>query len=95
MFQGRYKAHHVEDAGHYTEISRYIHLNPVRAGLVRDRLEYPWSSFPGCCRRSQELDWVTYERVLGEQGPGSRAVRQRRYGAFVRGGMKEDLRPPW
>jgi len=38
LFQGRFKAQLVEEEGHYTEVSRYIHLNPVRAGLV-DRPE--------------------------------------------------------
>jgi REP element-mobilizing transposase RayT len=34
LFQGRYKAVLIESEGHYLEVSRYIHLNPVRAGLV-------------------------------------------------------------
>jgi hypothetical protein len=34
LFQGRYKAEMIEDESYYWTISRYIHLNPVRAGLV-------------------------------------------------------------
>jgi len=48
-----------------TGASRYIHLNPVRAGMVADPLDYPWTSFPGYCRRSRTLPWVTYDRVRG------------------------------
>ena len=33
MFQGRYKAEMIEDESYYWTVSRYIHLNPVRAGL--------------------------------------------------------------
>jgi len=35
LFQGRYKALLIENEGHYWEVSRYIHLNPVRASLVK------------------------------------------------------------
>ena len=35
LFQGRYKAEMIEDESYYWTVSRYIHLNPVRAGLVR------------------------------------------------------------
>jgi len=37
LFQGRFKAQLIEKVGHYTEISRYIHLNPVRAGMETRR----------------------------------------------------------
>ena len=35
VFQGRYRAELIEDESYYWTVSRYIHLNPVRAGLVR------------------------------------------------------------
>ena len=35
LFQGRFKAVLIENEGHYWEVSRYIHLNPVRAGLAQ------------------------------------------------------------
>src|SRR5438045_495948 len=31
----------------YRTVSRYVHLNPVRAGLVRQPEQWPWSSYPG------------------------------------------------
>src|SRR5437868_1331806 len=34
LFQGRYRAEMVEDESYYWTVSRYIHLNPVRARLV-------------------------------------------------------------
>ncbi len=37
LFQGRYKAEMIEDEAYYWTVSRYIHLNPVRAGLVSIR----------------------------------------------------------
>jgi hypothetical protein len=42
-----YKAELIEDESYYWTISRYIHLNPVRAGLVERPQRWPWSSYPG------------------------------------------------
>ena len=47
LFQGRFKAHLVEEEGYFTEISRYIHLNPVRAKLVERPEQWKWSSYGG------------------------------------------------
>lgn len=45
LFQGRYKAILVEKETYALELSRYIHLNPVRARLVRKPEDYVWSSY--------------------------------------------------
>jgi REP element-mobilizing transposase RayT len=45
LFQGRYKAILIEADAYLVELSRYIHLNPVRAGIVAKPEDYPWSSY--------------------------------------------------
>ena len=40
LFQGRYKAILVDADAYVAELSRYIHLNPVRAGMVKKAEEY-------------------------------------------------------
>ncbi len=45
VFQGRYKAILVEKDSHLLELARYVVLNPVRAGMVSDATDWPWSSF--------------------------------------------------
>jgi putative transposase len=45
LFQGRYKAILCEKDSYFLELSAYIHLNPVRAGLVERPQQYPWSSY--------------------------------------------------
>ena len=45
LFQGRYKAILVEKDEYLLELSRYIHLNPVRAGITKKPEEYFWSSY--------------------------------------------------
>ena len=45
LFQGRFKAALVADEGHWLNLSLYLHLNPVRAGLVEDPAGYEWARF--------------------------------------------------
>lgn len=43
VFQGRYKAIPVLDERYLISLVKYIHLNPVRAGICKDLRDYPWS----------------------------------------------------
>jgi len=45
LFQGRFKSVLVEEGRHLQELTRYIHLNPVRAGIVEQPADYKWSSY--------------------------------------------------
>ncbi len=47
LFRGRYKAELVDGDSHLLEVLRYIHRNPVRAGIVKTLNDYPWSSYHG------------------------------------------------
>ena len=91
LFQGRFKAHLVEEDGYFTEISRYLHLNPVRAKLVARPEQWKWSSYAGYRNPKAALEWVTYNRVLGEFG-GTRGEARRSYCRFVHAGVVES--PP-
>ncbi len=44
-FQGRFHSIPVETDTYFTTVSRYIHLNPVRAGIVKQPEEYAWSNY--------------------------------------------------
>ncbi len=44
IFQGRYKSILVDEDNYALELSAYIHLNPLRAGMVKSIEEYEWSS---------------------------------------------------
>ena len=74
LFQGRYKAVVVdgEDAVYFRTLCNYIHLNPVRAGLLAETqsLEgYLWSSFPKHIGLPENRPvWLRSNRVIGEYG---------------------------
>jgi REP element-mobilizing transposase RayT len=64
VFQGRYRTELVEDETYLWVLTRYVHLNPVRAGLVADPAAWPWSSYPGYARAPRRRDWVAYDDLL-------------------------------
>ncbi len=65
LFQGRYKAILVEADKYATELSRYIHLNPVRAGIVAKPEEYEWSSYRQLIGMAEARIWLTTKFILG------------------------------
>lgn len=78
-FQGRYKGLHVEPGEALARVADYIHLNPVRAGVVkfRDLPQYPWSSLKlfKAKRRPPFLDPGNFLRHAGgwaDNAPGWR-----------------------
>ena len=82
LLQARYKALLVESGEYFLECSRYIHLNPVRAGIVRCAEEYPWSSYRSYIALDPVFDWVETKRVIAEAG-GLESYR-----AFVDAGLE-------
>lgn len=65
LFQGRYKAILVDKDEYALELSRYIHLNPVRARLVAWPEEYMWSSYRSYVGLVTMPSWLTADSVLG------------------------------
>jgi REP element-mobilizing transposase RayT len=45
VFQDRFKSVSVEDNAYFLGVIRYVHLNPVAAGLVQDPYQYKWCSY--------------------------------------------------
>ena len=45
LWEGRYKSTLIDSDNYFLTVSRYIELNPVRAGMVEHPAEYPWSSY--------------------------------------------------
>jgi putative transposase len=91
LFQGRYKAILVDADSYLLELVRYIHLNPVRVGMVKDPEEYRWSGHRAYLGK-ELLPWLTTEWLLLQFG---RSVVKARAGylTFVLDGLGEQHRP--
>lgn len=64
LFRGRYKSILVEEDSYLLELVRYIHRNPLRAGMVADLDQYPWSSHHGYLSAAKSWDWLYKDFVL-------------------------------
>lgn len=81
LFQGRYKAILVDADGYAGELSRYVHLNPVMAGIVRKPEEYQWSSYQYYIGKKMPK-WLTVDFILGYFGGKTTAAKEK-YREFV------------
>lgn len=82
LFQGRFKAILVEADEYATELSRYIHLNPVRAGIVARPEEYQWSSYRNYIGQGKTPEWLKTDFILGYFGNRA-AATEKKYREFV------------
>jgi putative transposase len=89
VLEGRFKSVLVETESHALEVHRYIALNPVRAGLVDDPEEWPWSSLGATLGREHAPSFLDVDGVLAEFGP-NRETARRRLRLFVRDGLRRD-----
>lgn len=76
LFQGRYKALLVDADAYLLELVRYIHLNPVRAGLVDEVGHYQWSSHHAYLG-SRTTPWLTTDWVMRQFDEDLDAARSR------------------
>lgn len=73
LFGGRFKAQLIDERspGYLAAACDYVHLNPVRAGLVevhKPLESYRWSSYPAYLRVKLRPVWLRVDRMLGEHG---------------------------
>lgn len=85
VWQGRFKSPIVGEDSYLLEVSRYIELNPVRAKIVKDPKDYPWSSysFHAYGKRNTLIGEHLFYEGLGK----ALEERQRRYREFVKKGI--------
>jgi len=68
LFQGRFKAILVEADEYAAELSRYIHLNPVKVGIVARPEEYEWSSYRYYIGQAEAPTWLRTSFILAYFG---------------------------
>jgi REP element-mobilizing transposase RayT len=93
LFQGRFKAVLVESETHSWELSRYIHLNPVRTRIVQRARDYRWSSYPAYLDRRKAPDWLDWETVVLERAKDLARARAA-YRRFVEAAVGKALKSP-
>jgi hypothetical protein len=93
LFQGRFKAILLEKDAYCQELSRYIHLNPARAGLVNTLSAYPWSSYPSYIGSRKGPEWLTSDFILRYFGRDEPSAREN-YRQFVEGALVKGSRDP-
>jgi len=93
LFQNRFKSILCQEDSYLLELVRYIHLNPIRAGLVKDLDElntYPYSGH-GAVMGKGKHGWQNVKEVLAMFG-GSHGRARRSYRNFVEKGITEGKR---
>jgi putative transposase len=97
LLDGRFRAKLVEGDSYLLALSRYVHLNPVFVGAIRnqplpERVErlrlYRWSSYPAYAGLTEPEAFVDYAPLLAEAG-GKPRQQRRRYRQFVETGLAE------
>lgn len=87
LYQGRYKSFLVDSDNYLAMVSRYIHLNPVKVGDIKNKpvaeqldtlWSYRWSSLPGVLSLKTRWNFVDYTAILKDFG-GDTADGRARY----------------
>ncbi|HET8576757.1 MAG TPA: transposase [Methylomirabilota bacterium] len=94
LLGGRFHAVLVERDAHRREVSRYIVLNPVRAGLVSEPAAWRWSSYRATVGDAPMPAFLTADWLLALSGFAERAGAQRAYRAFVSAALEEAAEAP-
>ncbi len=93
LFQNRYKSVLCGDDPYLLELTRYIHLNPLRAGIVRSLKElshYRWAGHSAIMGRVKR-DWQEIKAITAYFGKGYQAVQK--YERYVGEGIVRGRRP--
>ena len=94
LFENRYKSILCDEENYFLSLVRYIHLNPVRAGIVATIGEldsYPWCGHSAMMGKKKN-DWMDVSYVLSQFGSRKTAARNA-YRTFVVEGMNQGRVP--
>lgn len=92
LFQGRYKAILVEKESYSLELSRYVHLNPVKARMVEGAEQWRWSSYGAFMGKSKKRAFLKTDWILGQLARKERQARGL-FEQFTLEGLKEEWDP--
>jgi putative transposase len=84
VFRGRYQSRLVEGDGHFVELCRYLPRNPIRAGMCKGAVDWPWSSYRATIGVDKAPTFLTVGPIL-ELFSTSVETARKRFAAFVDG----------
>jgi REP element-mobilizing transposase RayT len=82
LFQGRFHSYLIDSEAYFTEVLRYVVLNPVRAKMVERPEQYRWSSYRATAGLADAPDWLALDAALASFGP-DRPSAHEQYQRFV------------
>jgi putative transposase len=91
LFRGRYKAILVDADSYLLEVVRYIHRNPVRAGIVKHPQDYRWSSHQRYVQETACGQWLSRDFIL-EMLDHNHARQLKAFVEFMKQGDSEEMR---
>jgi len=86
LFKGRYKAIIVDADSYLLQLLRYIHKNPLRAGVVKEIKKFYWSSHNAYLSNKTQWNWIYKDFILAMLEK-DKAKRQKAYRHFM---LEED-----
>jgi len=92
LLQGRYKGLLIEKERYLLAVSRYIHLNPVRANMVEQPEQYEWSSYAQYIGEQKRSLWLTCDWILRQFSKDADEAKKL-YQEFAREGMRTQDNP--
>ena len=69
LFRGRFKSIVVDGDSYLLQLVRYIHRNPLRAGVAEHLEDYPWTSHKGYVSSAKRWDWLHKDFILSLLSP--------------------------
>jgi REP element-mobilizing transposase RayT len=79
VFQGRFKDQIVDRESYLLNLSRYVVMNPVRAGLTKHPGDWPWSSYRATAGLSSPPAFLAVDATLGLFGDGDESILRARF----------------
>ena len=100
LYQGRYKGILIDGEHYLLELSRYVHLNPVRRKAYAEKSieekkrmlhDYQWSSYQGYIGLENQQEFVEYQTILEMFGKRDIPKTMIRYRNFVQNGILKEM----
>jgi len=88
LFRGRYKSIIIEANNYLLRLSRYIHMNPVVANIIKKPKDYLWSSYSAYIKSKKCPRWLNTKATLNQFGS---KMQKQKYRLFIEEGIDNEM----